>query len=109
MRLFNDYNYGSYLLYRGIPVFIDSRADLYSPEFNEGVNVFSDYMNISNINSYYEPKFKDYKITHVIIYRNSKLNMLLSRDENYNRIYFDDNFAIYERLVDDTENENKEQ
>ena len=31
IRLFNEYNYGSYLLYKGIPVFIDSRADLYAP------------------------------------------------------------------------------
>ena len=53
MRLFNEYNYGSYLLFRGIPVFIDSRADLYAPEFNgtknekgkwEGRNIFSDYI-----------------------------------------------------------------
>ena len=34
IKLFNEYNYGSYLLYRGIPVFIDSRADLYAPEFS---------------------------------------------------------------------------
>lgn len=34
LRLYNEYNYGSYLLFRGIPVFIDSRADLYAPEFN---------------------------------------------------------------------------
>ena len=34
MKLFNEYNYGSYLLYKGVPVFIDSRADLYAPEFN---------------------------------------------------------------------------
>ena len=34
IKLYNEYNYGSYLLYRGIPVFIDSRADLYAPEFN---------------------------------------------------------------------------
>ena len=33
-RFYNEYNYGSYMLFRGIPVFIDSRADLYSPEFN---------------------------------------------------------------------------
>ena len=31
LRLYNEYNYGSYLLYKGIPVFIDSRADLYAP------------------------------------------------------------------------------
>ena len=34
IRLYNEYNYGSYLLFQGIPVFIDSRADLYAPEFN---------------------------------------------------------------------------
>ena len=31
-RFYNEYNYGSYMLFRGIPVFIDSRADLYAPE-----------------------------------------------------------------------------
>ena len=33
-RFYNEYNYGSYMLFRGIPVFIDSRADLYAPEFS---------------------------------------------------------------------------
>ena len=98
MKLFNDYNYGSYLLFRGIPVFIDSRADLYSPEFNEGVDIFSDYLNISGIGVYYEDKFKEYGITHVITPMNSKLNLLLCRDDNYKKLYNDDNFVFYERL-----------
>ena len=104
MRLFNEYNYGSYLLFRGIPVFIDSRADLYAPEFNkteekEGRDIFSDYINTSSIASYYETKFEKYDITHVIIVKNSKLNMFISRDENYKELYKDDNFVIYERNV----------
>ena len=98
IKLYNEYNYGSYLLYRGIPVFIDSRADLYSPEFNEGVDVFSDFLNISNIGIYYEDKFREYGITHVIVYKNAKLNIFLSRDENYTQLYSDDSFCIYERL-----------
>ena len=97
MKLFNDYNYGSYLLYRGIPVFIDSRADLYSPEFNEGKDIFSDYINISNLSTFYEDKFEEYGITHVMAYENSKLNMLLKRDENYELLYSDDRFVFYER------------
>ena len=32
MRIFNEYNFGSYLLLNDIPVFIDSRADLYTKE-----------------------------------------------------------------------------
>ena len=103
MKLFNEYNYGSYLLFRGIPVFIDSRADLYAPEFNKGNNetgrdIFSDYINTSNISAYYEDKFNKYDITHVIIGKNSKLNMFLSRDDNYKELYSDDHFIIYDRL-----------
>ncbi|MCR5837574.1 MAG: hypothetical protein K6G88_13830 [Lachnospiraceae bacterium] len=36
-RLLNDYNYGETLIYNDIPVFIDSRADVYTGE------IFSDY------------------------------------------------------------------
>ena len=106
IRLFNEYNYGSYLLFQDIPVFIDSRADLYAPEFNgekgedgkyEGQDIFSDYINTSNISKYYEDTFEKYDITHVILYKNSKLNMLLSRDDRYLELYSDKKFVIYER------------
>ena len=108
IHLFNEYNYGSYLLYRGIPVFIDSRADLYAPEFNgvknkygkyEGRDIFSDYINTSNISKYYEDTFEKYNITHIIVRRNSKLSMLISKDSNYKNLYQDNNFVIYERLT----------
>lgn len=110
MRLFNDYNYGSYLLYRGIPVFIDSRADLYSPEFNKDCTIFDDYMSLSGIREYYEKKFNKYKITHAMTYTDSKINLFFSRDENLEEIYKDDHFVIYKRLNvntggGDTENE----
>ncbi len=106
IRLYNEYNYGSYLLFRGIPVFIDSRADLYAPEFNgtkneegkyEGRDIFSDYINISSIGTYYETKFEEYDITHVIVVKKAKLNMFLSRNSDYKELYSDDNFVIYER------------
>ncbi len=106
MRLYNEYNYGSYLLFRGIPVFIDSRADLYAPEFNgtkdengkyQGKDIFSDFINTANINVYYEETMKKYEITHVITGNNAKVNLFLSRDSNYKQLYKDDNFTIYER------------
>ena len=108
IRLFNEYNYGSYLIFEGIPVFIDSRADLYAPEFNgvkgedgeyEGRDIFSDYISTSNIAKYYENTFEKYDITHVILSKNSKLNMLISRDSNYEQLYTDSHFVIYERVI----------
>ena len=99
IKLFNEYNYGSYLLFRGIPVFIDSRADLYAPEFNGLDNdIFMDFINTSNIGKYYGSTFEKYGITHVILYKNSKVSMLIDKadSEKYNKIYSDDNFVIYE-------------
>ena len=104
-RFYNEYNYGSYMLYRGIPVFIDSRADLYAPEFSgKEDDIFMDFIETSNISRFYEDIFEKYQITHVITYQNSKMNMIITKtnDENYKEIYKDDHFVIYER--DNNEN-----
>lgn len=101
-RFYNEYNYGSYMLFRGIPVFIDSRADLYAPEFsgNTEEDIFSDFINTSSISTFYEDTFTKYGITHIIIFKNSKTNMIITKtnDENYKELYSDDNFVVYERL-----------
>ena len=100
-RFYNEYNYGSYMIYRGIPVFIDSRADLYAPEFSgKEEDIFMDFINTSNIGQFYEDTFEKYDITHVITYKNSKMNMIIkeTNDPNYKELYEDDYFTIYERL-----------
>ena len=100
-KFYNEYNYGSYMLFRGIPVFIDSRADLYAPEFSgKEDDIFMDFINTSNIGVFYEETFEKYGITHVITYKNSKMNMIIvkTQDENYKELYADDYFVIYERI-----------
>ena len=101
-KFYNEYNFGSYMLFRDIPVFIDSRADLYAPEFsgNESEDVFSDFIDTSSIGKFYEDTFEKYKITHLLISKKSKTNMIITKteDENYKELYSDDDFIIYERL-----------
>ena len=100
-KFYNEYNYGSYMIYRGIPVFIDSRADLYAPEFSgKEEDIFMDFINTSSIGEFYEDTFEKYEITHVITYKNSKMNMIIkeTKDPNYKELYEDDYFTIYERL-----------
>ena len=109
-RFYNEYNYGSYMLYRGIPVFIDSRADLYAPEFS-GLqdDIFMDFIDVSGIGTFYEDIFEKYNITHVIMYKNAKINMIIEKteDKNYKKLYEDDYFIIYERLnVNQNDNSN---
>lgn len=100
-KFYNEYNYGSYMLYRGIPVFIDSRADLYAPEFSgKKEDIFSDFIDTSNIGTFYEDTMEKYGITHVINYKNSKMNMIIekTKDSKYKELYKDDYFVIYERV-----------
>lgn len=99
IKLYNEYNYGSYLIFRGIPVFIDSRADLYAPEFNPGVEVFNDYINLSNVDiDNVEEKLDKYGITNMLMYKKSKLRKFVEQNtEKYNLLYEDDNFCLFER------------
>lgn len=101
-KFYNEYNYGSYMLFKGIPVFIDSRCDLYTPEFNKdekndisGKDIFSDALNIASIAVDYNSKFEEYGVTHVITYSNAKLAMLIEKDDRYESIYSDGAFKIF--------------
>ena len=110
IKLYNEYNYGSYLLLNDVPVFIDSRCDLYTPEFNSGYessasgkDIFSDAINIAGQGIDYEAKFTEYGVTHVMLYADAKLAGALETDKNYKLLYSDNGFKIFERLnVDET-------
>ena len=82
-------------------MFIDSRADLYAPEFS-GLedDIFMDFINVSSIGTFYEDIFEKYDITHAIMYKSAKISMIIDKtqDSNYKKIYSDDYFVIYERL-----------
>jgi len=96
IRLYNAYNYGSYLLFNDIPVFIDSRCDLYLSEFNGlDYSIFDDAMEIERT---YEEKFEFYGVTHVLLNKKSLFYQIISRDSNYKIIYKDKNFVLFEGL-----------
>ncbi len=100
-KFYNEYNYGSYMLFRDIPVFIDSRADLYAPEFSgKEEDIFMDFIETSSISQFYEDVFEKYNITHIITYANSKMKMIIEKTNfpGYKELYKDDYFVIYERL-----------
>lgn len=97
VRLFNGYDFGSYLLLNDIKVFIDSRCDLYTFSYNLKNDYFKEYIDVLNMNTYYEYIFRKYNITHIILKKNSSIVEFLNNDYNYNTIYTDDYFIIYSR------------
>lgn len=97
IRLFNNYNEGSYILFNDIKVFIDSRSDLYTDVFNKGITVFDDWLKVSgDLN--YENVFLKYKFTHILIKTDENLYKLLEKDKNYKVIYEDPDFVLMEKI-----------
>lgn len=95
IKIYNGYDFGSYLLYRGIPVFIDSRADLYLEEFNKDSLVFKD-----NMNMFYNQNelFEKYGFDYILIKNNDNLNKILIKDK-YKIVYGDSYFTLYQVLT----------
>ena len=97
MKIFNEYNFGSYLLLNDIPVFIDSRADLYTRQFSGfDYDIFDDFYYILKDT---ETKLDFYGITHVFLYKKyGEFYNILRHDSNYNNLYEDEYFVLYEKL-----------
>ena len=96
MRLFNEYNYGSYLLFKGIPVFIDSRADLYTKEFSGlDYDIFDDYIEYG-IN--YNDIIDFYNLNYVLLCKERGLYTVFLYNSNYKVLYEDDSFILFEKI-----------
>ena len=98
IRIYNGYDFGSYLMLNNIPVFIDSRLDVYCSEFND-TDIFRDFIYVQFGKKNYDEIFEKYDFSHIILKNDSIVNQYLSKDYNYRIIYQDDNFSLYERRI----------
>lgn len=104
VKLFNEYDFGSYLIFSDIKVFVDSRSDLYTTEFNKGTEIFNETMKITEK---YGRTFKKYGVTHILIYKNTDLNQILAASPNYKLLHKDGRFMLYEYLGNSSATEEK--
>ena len=88
-RLYNYYDYGGYLIYNDIQVFVDGRTDLYSS------NILKDALDIQNHG--YKYLLEGYDFDMIVIPCNIPLNIVLSTNNNYYSSMQHDNTIIYEK------------
>lgn len=89
-RIYNDYMWGGYLIYKDIPVFIDGRADVYW----KNSDVFQDQLDISRLKKDPMEMFDKYKVEQVIIPIDKPLDIYLKRAGAI-EIYRDETAVIY--------------
>jgi hypothetical protein len=97
-RIFNDYNLGEALIYHEIPVFFDSRADLYAQKniMADGVSLMymepmddAPYIDVDRI-------IGDYQFDAILIAKGRPLySYMMSSPEKFNLIYADEDLAYF--------------
>lgn len=98
MKIYNHFNFGSYLEFMKIPVFIDSRSGIYTEEFNEGCTVLKDWYNTYIGGVSYKKTFDKYNITHALLHNSELINLYIKDDPDWKLIYQDDAFSLYEKV-----------
>jgi len=96
-RIWTHFDWGSYLEFKGIKVFVDSRSGMYTEQENEGCTVLADWYDLIQDGSKYETLFEKYKITHVLMGKNELAYKYIEEDVNYKAIYEDNVFVLFER------------
>lgn len=92
-RLYNFYDYGGYLVYKNIPVFVDGRADLYSP-YN-----YSDYVNISKLYGEYEDLIDYYNFDYFLVSDQFSIYNYLKYSNDYKLIIHKNHIAFYKKNI----------
>ena len=97
IKIFNSYNNGSYLMLYDIPVVIDSRLDVYCSEFND-TDIFYDFIKVTTGEKNYKEVFNKYNFTHILLKPSEKIQQYICEDSNYNIIFEDKNYILYEKV-----------
>lgn len=98
IRLYNQFNYGSYLEFNDIPVFVDSRAEVYLEEFNGGKDIIGDYLDAFDYDKY-KDIFDKYQFDYALVYRDNELYYYLENDDDFQVIFEEDYYILYEKII----------
>jgi hypothetical protein len=92
-RIFTTYWWGDYMIYEGIPVFVDGRTDLYF-----GTDILETYTNVANAVVDPDPVFKRWDIRWVMWDTGSALNVYLSADPRWRVAFRSGDDVVYEHV-----------
>ncbi len=91
-RGYNSYNWGGYLIWRGIPVFVAGRADVYGADF------LHNYRRTYDLSLQWNEPLADYDVDYVLMESSHPLLSLLDTSNEWEQGYRDDVAAIYKRV-----------
>jgi len=96
--LYTGFNEGSLVQFRGLPSYIDPRAEVYFKKHNNKEDIFNEYFNLREGKVYYKDILDKYGFTHLIVPNGESLSTYLNNDSDYAAIYENDKYYLFKRL-----------
>ncbi len=96
MCLFNGFNSGPYLEYRGVKTFMDARAELFFEKNNHEFDYYNEMLDAEDGKIYYKDYFDKYGFTHLVISKKTYvLYNSLIYDENYQEVISEKDYSLF--------------
>ncbi|HEY2416444.1 MAG TPA: hypothetical protein VGH84_00885, partial [Steroidobacteraceae bacterium] len=92
-RVFNDYDFGGYLISSGVAPFIDGRTDLYGEKFSVEYNAATELREPENLFRLLD----EYKVEATLLRTRSAATKLLDHIDGWQKVYSDDIATIHIR------------
>ncbi len=90
VKLYNEFDDGGYISYKGIKVYIDGRAEVFIKRFNEKEDIFKEAMMLKNCSDEELEKFiNKYEFTHMFVYTYSNLDEYMKTHSDYEVKYIE--------------------
>lgn len=98
--LFNGFNSGGYLEFKGYKTYIDARADSFVVEANHDFDYMTEYYNILRGKSYYKDFLNKYKFTYLIIEKGVEVPLYISvnHDSDYEKISDGTDYVVFKHV-----------
>ena len=93
-RVLNDYSFGGYLIFAGIPTFIDGRSELYGGQF---IARYNRALSLADLRDFLG-LLDEYKLDATLLEPDTPAVALLDRLPNWQRAYSDDVAVVHKRL-----------
>lgn len=90
-KLFNVYGWGGYLIWKGIPPFIDGRADVYGDQFME------DYVAVQRLTEKWSEVLERYKVDYLLLEKESPAAVFFRESPAWKSVYQDSLAEIFAR------------
>ena len=97
MEIYNSFDNGGYLEWRGIPVYLDARPELHEMKINTKENIYSEFVNVHLNLTGIGQLISKYQFTHVLAETDSVIDRVMLDNTDYEVVAIGNGYRLYER------------